>query len=206
MIKPPQITRFGLIRHAETLWNRQKRIQGHSDSPLTAEGERQVAGWGRLLKQYAWHRILASDSGRAFQTALKINSHLQVPLETDSRLREQDWGCWVGKTIPQLKQEYPRFLAEQESAGWGFCPPGGEDRKSVLQRSQMALKEAAGKWNGQSILVVTHEGVIKCLIYHLCGRGFLPTEPPMIKAYQLHRIIFDRNGLQLEKTNALALE
>jgi len=123
----------------------------------------------------------------------------------DSRIREQDWGQWVEKTIRQIKAEVPQVLDEQLHAGWDFCPPGGEDRKSVLTRSQRALQEAFDRWPGENILVVTHEGVIKCLVYHLISRKFLPSEPPFLKSYQLHRLVYDREGLRLEAANALAL-
>ena len=200
------ITRFGLIRHAQTRWNREKRIQGHSDSPLTVDGQSQAARWGQLLKPFAWDRIIASDTGRAHQTAKLINIYLNIPLTTDRRLREQDWGQWAGKTIAQLKTEIPQALKAQEKAGWAFCPPGGEDRQNVQKRSQHALLEAATQWPGNNILVVTHEGVIKSLIYHLCGRKFLGTEPAIIKKYQLHNLAHDQNGLRVEALNALAIE
>ena len=200
------ITCFGLIRHAETRWNREKRIQGQSDSPLTAEGERQALRWGPLLKPFAWDRIIASDSGRAHETAKLINGCLKISLTTDRRLGEQDWGQWAGKTITQLKTEIPHELTVQERAGWAFCPPGGEDRRRVQERSQKALMEAAARWPGNNILVVTHEGVIKSLIYHLCGRKFLASEPALIKPYQLHRLAHDQNGLRVKALNVLALE
>jgi len=117
----------------------------------------------------------------------------------------EDIILWVGKTIAQVKAEQALELAEQINAGWNFCPPGGEDRKSVLARSQRALQAAFDRWPGENILVVTHEGVIKSLVYHLSGRKFLPTEPPLLKSYQLHRLVHDRDGLRLEAANALAL-
>jgi len=199
-------TRFGLVRHAQTVWNREKRIQGRSDSPLTADGESQAIRWGQLLKQFAWDRIIASDTGRALETAKLINVCLNISLTTDIRLREQDWGQWTGKTIAQLKTEIPHELDEQVRAGWAFCPPGGEDRKNVQKRSQKALLEAAAQWPGNNILVVTHEGVVKSLIYHLCGRKFLATEPVIIKPYKLHRLIHNQNGLRVEELNALAID
>ena len=205
MQDPYKIARFGLIRHAQTVWNREKKIQGHSDSPLTPEGEFQASRWGKILNQFPWNRLLASDTGRALATAEIINTYLKIPLTIDSRLREQDWGDWVGKTISQIQTAAPRMLDGQISAGWGFCPPAGEDRKSVLARSQRALQEAAGRWPGENILVVTHEGVIKSLVYHLCGRKFLPSEPPLLKSYRLHWLVYDRDGLRLEAVNALAL-
>jgi len=199
-------TRFGLIRHAQTDWNREKKIQGHSDSPLTANGKKQASSWGQRLLQFPWDRILASDTGRALATAERINAFLNIPLETDPRLREQDWGDWVSKTIPQIQTEASQVLEEQINAGWNFCPPGGESRDSVLKRSQEALMEAADRYPGDNLLVVTHEGVVKGLIYHLCGRMFLPSEPPLLKSYRLHWLVFDRQGLQIEKVNALKLD
>ena len=198
-------TRFGLIRHAQTDWNREKKIQGHSDSALTANGKKQASSWGQRLLQFPWDRLLASDTGRALTTAERINAFLNIPLETDPRLREQDWGDWVSKTIPQIQTEAYQVLEEQINAGWNFCPPGGESRGSVLKRSQEALMEAADRYPGDNLLVVTHEGVIKCLVYYLCGRKFLPSEPPLLKSYRLHWLVFTRDGLQLEKVNALKL-
>jgi probable phosphoglycerate mutase len=199
-------TRFGLIRHAQTVWNREKKIQGYSDSPLTADGEKQASSWGHILSQFSWDRVLASDAGRARATAEIINAFLKLPLAIDSRLKEQDWGQWVGKTVRQIEAEAQQELDEQVNAGWDFCPPGGESRRSVLKRSQLALQAAAERYSGENLLVVTHEGVVKSLIYHLCGRQFLPGEPAILKSYQLHRLVYDSSGLQIEKINALELD
>ena len=203
---PDKTTRFGLIRHAQTVWNREKKIQGHRDSPLTAEGEGQASSWGQRLLQLPWDRLLVSDSGRTLATAEKINSCLKIPLTSDSRLREQDWGQWVGKTVQQIESEVPQILTAQVDSGWDFCPPGGESRKSVLKRSQKALIEAAGRYRGDNLLVVTHEGVVKSLIYHLCGRKFLPGEPAILKSYQLHWLIHDQDGFRVEELNAMAMD
>ena len=194
------------MRHAQTRWNREKRIQGQSDSPLTSDGMRQAVRWGQLLKPLGWDRILASDTGRARETAERINSILKVPVATDRRLREQDWGNWAGKTIAGLQTDCSDELKAQENAGWAFCPPGGEDRYRVWKRSQKALLDAAARWPGSSILVVTHEGVIKSLIYRLCDRKFLANEPSIIKKHQLHRLVHDENGLRVEALNVLSLD
>jgi probable phosphoglycerate mutase len=205
MTEPGKITRFGLVRHAQTQWNLEKRIQGHSDSPLTDYGEIQADRWGRILSRFSWNRILASDTGRALETASTINRHLKISVTTDPRLREQDWGRWSGKTISQVDAEISAMPAEQANDGWEFRPPGGEDRKSVLHRSQKALMDAAAGWPGDNILVVTHEGVVKGLIYHLCGRKFLPTEPPIIKSHRLHWVVYEHGTLRLEKINAIEI-
>jgi probable phosphoglycerate mutase len=199
-------TRFGLVRHAQTIWNREKKIQGQKDSPLTSDGKIQASRWGQLLKPLPWNRILASDIGRAIETAGIINQALKISLKTDARLREQDWGQWTGETIFRIQTDTPRELDSRVRAGWDFCPPDGEVRRSVLERSRQALSEAAAKWPGETILVVTHEGVVKSLIYYLCGRKYLPGEPAIIKPYQLHWLAHDADGLTIEEINALALE
>ncbi|UCF56295.1 MAG: histidine phosphatase family protein, partial [Deltaproteobacteria bacterium] len=157
------------------------------------------------LKQYRWDRIITSDARRALETAGLVNISLRVPLVHDACLQEQNWGRWTGKTVAQLKEEVPQILAEQERAGWKFCPPGGEDRNTVWERSQRALKGAREKWPGEKILVVTHWGVIKCLIYRLCGRQFLPTEPSLMRSNHFHWLVYDREGLRLEEINAQGL-
>lgn len=196
-------TRFGLIRHAETTWNREKRIQGQKDAPLTPEGEQQAEKWGRLLKPFRWDRVISSDIGRAQKTAALVNASLDVPVSCDPRLREQHWGEWTGKTIPRIQKEIPRVPA---AGGWEFCPPGGESRHGVWERSQRAIREAARNWPGETILIVTHEGVIKCLVYRLCGRQFLSTEVPLLQSQHLHWLIHGRVGLRAGEVNALSLE
>jgi len=199
-------TTFGLIRHGQTEWNREKRIQGQSDSPLSRKGEEQAVRWGRLLRGMGWSRMAASDLGRAVRTAEIINDFLRIPLATDCRLREQDWGAWVGKTLPQLHGSFSEELARLQKAGWGFRPPGGEDRIQVRDRGLSFLEAAAASHTGENVLLVCHEGVIKCLLYHLCGRKFLPEEPVLIGPYHLHFLKHDGRSLRVEQVNAIDLE
>jgi broad specificity phosphatase PhoE len=204
-MKDCKITRFGLVRHAETRWNRENRIQGQSDSALTDKGRKDADNWGRRLSRFAWDRIRMSDTGRAVETAAIINKYLQAPVGSDPRLREQDWGRWTGRIITQIETERADLLQQANMRGWKFCPPDGEDRMSVWHRSHSALIEAANRWCGNTILIVTHEGVIKSLIYHLSGRQFLPDEPALIKSYHLHWLMFSNHELRIEKVNALSL-
>jgi broad specificity phosphatase PhoE len=200
---PP--THFGLMRHAPTLWNRNKRIQGRQDSDLTAEGKARSKRWGVTLAAHSWHRILSSDLGRALKTAERVNRSLKVPLMQTPLLREMDWGDWTGRSIRQITAENPGLLSEMEQAGWEFKPPGGEDRNSVWSRTHRALMAAADTWDQENILVVTHEGVIKCLVYRLLQRRYLPDERPILKPNYLHFVAHDGSGLKIEKINAMKL-
>jgi broad specificity phosphatase PhoE len=198
-------TRFGLIRHAETVWNREKRIQGHQDSPLTPEGERMADRWGLKLREFQWDRILSSDTGRAVATARRVNAYLGLPLETDPRLRELDWGEWASKTVAQLRREQADVLAVQEQAGWDFRPPRGESRRSQLERTCRALLEAAGRRPGDSILVVTHGGVLRCLALGLGGNGLAEVDDIGARDYRLHWLSVADDRLALDRPTGLAL-
>ena len=107
---PFQHTRFGILRHSITEWNRCRRIQGQWDSPLTEDGKTLAMTWGHALKPVSWNRILCSDLPRARKTAELINRTLDIPVMPDSRLRELDWGQWTGKTLEQLKMAIIRFV------------------------------------------------------------------------------------------------
>lgn len=199
------ITPFGLMRHAPTEWNREKRLQGQDDSPLLVESVTLARNWGERLRPLGWDRILASDLGRTRRTAELVNRALKVPLELDSRLREKDWGRWTGENLSRIAAAAPGHLAALESEGWTFRPPDGEDRLEVWRRSSEALRDAGQRWPGRRILVVTHEGVIKCLLYRLTARNFLPGEPPLLRPAHLHRMRYRDGRLDVESVNALSL-
>lgn len=201
----PTPTRFALIRHATTLWNRKKRIQGIEDSPLSATGLRMATSWGRQLSHLSFDRILASDLGRARQTAERINTTLGVRITTTAELREMDWGRWTGRTFKQIKAEIGDRLSAMERLGWDFAPPGGENRRAVLARARRALSEAAETWPGQTILVISHEGVIKTLVYGAYQRSYLPTEPRILKSDYLHWFESLAGDLSLTSLNAMDL-
>ena len=196
------VTRFGLMRHAETIWNRQKRIQGHSDSPLTPGGMDQAKKWGSALSSLKWDRMIASDLERALETAKLVNLSLNLAIDQDRRLREQNWGRWEGKTTQEVNEQLGTKALE---GGWEFCPPEGEARKSVRDRCLTVLTEVALRWPGEMILVITHEGVIRCLINGLAGRKYTRKEPPMLRPNHLHFIIHNEEELKIEEINAMAL-
>ncbi len=199
------VTRFGILRHARTEWNAAGRIQGHRDSPLIPDGERRAAAWGAGLADLGWDHLLTSDQGRAVATADRINAVLKLPVAADPRLREQHWGDWAGMTLSEIAEAHPEALQAARTAGWRFLPPGGEEREAVWERSREALVEAAGRWPGARVLVVTHSGVIRSLIYRLLGRRFLPDEPKVLSLEHLHWVEVSEGGPRLAEINAVPL-
>ena len=193
------LTYFALMRHAETEWNRQKRIQGQQDAPLTSSGRQQARRWGCALARHQLDCMVTSDLGRATHTATLINHSLVLPCSLEPRLREQDWGRWSGSKLSDLLNT--NELKVQEKLGWGFRPFDGESRLEVLQRSRQALVDIAQQMRGNRILVITHGGVIRCLLYQLCGRRFLPDEPALIKPYRLQWLSYNDEGFKVYRLN-----
>jgi probable phosphoglycerate mutase len=195
---------IGLLRHAPTQWNLARRIQGQQDSPLLAASPAAVRQWASRLQKWPWQRMVCSDSGRARQTAALINESLNVALQTDTRLREQDWGAWTGKTHTEVLQIVQRMPGQ--GAGWDFCPPGGESRRVVVQRAKQALLAAHRQGLGEALLVVTHAGLIRCLLKACLDHRFVHGEPVPWRNGHLHllQIQADQDPTILE-LNAVAL-
>jgi probable phosphoglycerate mutase len=195
-------TVFGLLRHGQTEWNREKIIQGQSHSDLTDYGRSRAEAWGGSLGRYGCELILSSDLKRAVDTAELVNASLKLPMLRDPRLREEDWGEWVGLSRRDLQHAPVYGLPDEEAKGWEFRPPGGESRREVLRRARAALLDAAAAHPGATILVVTHEGVIKSLVYYLEARRFTPDEPAILKDERVHFLISDGDRLAIRELNA----
>jgi glucosyl-3-phosphoglycerate phosphatase len=178
-------TVYYLMRHATTLWNLEKRIQGHWDCELSPEGTAEAKALAPRLSALGFSRILTSDLGRAKSTAGLLNLTLRLPVTLEKRLREQQFGQWTGKYWRDIPAE---ALQQAEAAGWDFRPPGGESREDVRQRAEHALIDTARAVPGRNVLVVTHQGVLKSVLYHLLGRDFLPGAPPAFDPNRLQQL------------------
>ncbi len=199
-------THIFLMRHALTVWNLAGRIQGHHDTPLAPDGERQIAAWRTALDGWVLDRFYCSDLGRARTTADWLNQSHRLPLSEEPRLREQDWGRWTGRIQRRLKQEEPEAYTRQTSRGWQFRPPGGESQLEVLERALAALRDIIARHPGERILVVTHEGVLKCLVYHLAIRDGCGQKPVAPAPYHLHHLTGSARQLILKRANAVNLD
>jgi len=204
MQTPPSIdkaTIYGLLRHGETVWNREKRVQGHGDSPLTALGRENIAGWARFLLPGGWQQILCSDLGRVRETVEILNELLQLPVTVDVRLREQNWGEWEGMKVEEVRREFAAELAVQSEKGWDFRPPGGESRSEVRERAFAALAAARSRQRSGKTLVVCHLGIIKCLVYGIARCSFLLGDNLIVEKGCLHRIKYVRKEYRLDTLN-----
>ncbi len=125
-----------LVRHGQTEFNRERRIQGHVDSPLTELGVRQAQAVGRLLRDLIrdtsdW-RIISSPLGRARATAEIVSGKLGgLPIELDGRIKEMSWGEHDGRLRAELEAEHPDTFA---STNWAFDASAGETYEDVAAR------------------------------------------------------------------------
>lgn len=158
-----------IIRHGETTWNREGRIQGHLDSPLTAEGIAHAITCAERLHAEAIDHIIASDLQRAKHTASILNQAMALPIQYDQALRERCFGGAEGKTYAELELLHPELFSRTKPADPDFSLDGAESRQQFHERVTVALEKLADQNVGKRILVVTHGGVLGVIYRWLNG-------------------------------------
>lgn len=156
-------TRFIVLRHGETQWNVEHRIQGHSDSPLTQAGRAQARALAERLAQDAFDLLVASDLGRALETARRIEQSSGRRAQPDARLRERNFGVGEGLTYDEIGERFPGAFSRMGEADADYAVPGGETRREFHDRIVDAFESLAREHPGRRIAVVTHGGVLAML-------------------------------------------
>src|SRR5689334_8334912 len=108
-------TRFIVIRHGETRWNVERRVQGKGDSPLTEEGLAQADAIGKRLARERFDVLIASDLGRARQTAERVAHHTGLAIRFDPRLQERNFGAGEGMTYDEIDRAFPNAFSRDGS-------------------------------------------------------------------------------------------
>lgn len=148
--------RIFVLRHGETEFNADKKLQGHCNSSLTSKGSDQARRVGTTLKQYVENRplrVYSSTLGRALQTSQIVCEELNYSYENlnkEPRLKEFSLGEWEQRTIPSLEQEIPNLLAQND---WYLQAPNCETYESVRERLSSWLSDVA---HDEDIVVVSH--------------------------------------------------
>ena len=184
-----------LLRHGETAWNLERRMQGNKDSPLTARGREQAAAMGRALaielaREPGPTLFLRSPLGRARETASIVGRALGLdPGEwrDDTRLAELGYGQWDGFTWSEIEADYPDALARWRADPEGFCPPGGETHHDLRRRSAAFLAEIAA--SAVRTVVVGHGvsgAVVRGLHLGLDARAMFVLDKPQDAFFRLH--------------------
>ena len=149
-----------VVRHGETEWNCCRRYQGHLDSPLTPHGLQQVEALAEGLSGRGGQVMHSSDLGRAVQTSEIIARRLSMGFTLDDGLRERNLGIMQGKDMSQFMETHPEEARRFASHDPDYAPPGGESTRAVYARTVTCLESIVARHSGQTILAVTHGGVL----------------------------------------------
>lgn len=160
-------TGFILVRHAETVWNREGRIQGHLDSPLNSQGVAQAGMLAQRLQRESFDALVSSDLGRARSTAEIIGARTAHSVVVDARLRERHYGIFQGLTRAEAEAAYPQAYAAYRDEGVGDAIPRGESTQACFARNLACLTELAARHAGACVVVVAHGGVLDGLHRHV---------------------------------------
>jgi probable phosphoglycerate mutase len=169
-------TRICFVRHGETDWNIEQRMQGHIDLCLNALGQAQAEALGRHFADCPAVALYSSDLLRARQTAQPIAVALHLPLRLDPALRERHFGRCEGLTPDEVITRHAEDAQAFASRDPDYAPPGGgESRRAHQRRILDCVARLAGAHRGQTIVIVTHGGVLDVIYRHAHG---LPPDAP----------------------------
>lgn len=154
------VTRLCLVRHGETEWNTQRRIQGQIDIGLNENGLRQAEAAGRWLRAADITAIYSSDLSRAWTTAERIGAALGLKPQPAPELRERRYGIFEGLTFAELKTQHPASFAAYEARDPDYDFETGESLRTMFERVTGKLSALAAAHGGESIVVVLHGGVL----------------------------------------------
>ncbi len=156
-------TELILIRHGETAWNRERRMQGQTDTPLSDVGRAQAEAVGRRLADYPFAALYSSDLSRAWETAAAIARASGRDIRREPALRERTFGVFEGLTYDEMSQRFPDEHARFSKRDPDYAVPGGESPRQFFLRSLACLENIAAAHDGESVVVVTHGLVLDTL-------------------------------------------
>ena len=170
-------TKLCLIRHGETTWNTERRLQGHTDIPLNAKGVLQARQMAQALKDInlAFDVMYTSDLKRAADTANAIVELFGIEAKVDSALRERHFGALQGLSIPEAPSVRPDIWQAHIARDLGHDLEGGESIKQFELRVQTALEKIQERHAGKTILIVSHGGTLD-MMYRIASKQALSTE------------------------------
>ncbi|HEY3074329.1 MAG TPA: histidine phosphatase family protein [Burkholderiales bacterium] len=176
---------LALLRHGDTAWSAEGRIQGRTDVPLSDAG-RLALQRARLPKICADMRTVTSPLARCVETAALLGA---PHAEREPRIVEMSWSAWEGRRLAELREELGAAMAENEARGWDFRPAGGESPREVLARLRGWLAELS-----VPTLAVTHRGVIRAVYAAAAGWDLRGKPPDRLDWHAVHLFRIGSDG------------
>ena len=184
-------TEIILIRHGETEWNSQKRMQGHSNSDLSSVGQAQIQALGQWMKNVPFDHIYSSDSLRAKQTAEAITQFSGHELQFDQRLREKNLGVFEGLTSEEARERHPEVFRLFKTAGSKYVIDEGESTQQLQDRALEIVNEIRIKHPEERVLLVTHGGFIRVVMKHSLGLSLETPTRFLIRNTGVFRLVWE---------------
>ncbi len=164
---------FYFLRHGQTDWNVEGRLQGRADIPLNAAGIAQAVSAARHYLKYPVDRIVSSPQSRAKVTAEHVAQSLNIPIDIDERLMERCSGMLDGMTVAEIERADPALLYDTDIANDWYpdrpMPRGGETKAQVAERAHSAVMDYLARHPNQKILFVAHGAWFRALVHRLSG-------------------------------------
>lgn len=158
------MTRVLLVRHGQTIWNHTARYQGYTDIELSETGLRQAHLLAQRLATEQVHAVHASDLKRAVETAQILARPHNLPVQTNSKLREINFGLWEGLTFNEIRTKFENLADKWYTSPAQIQIPEGETFFQLKERAYQALIELVKNHKPGTIIVVTHAGTIRAII------------------------------------------
>jgi len=185
--------RLLLIRHGETEWNAQTRIQGHTDIDLSERGREQALLLARHLADEARHApiqaVYASNLARARDTARPLAEALGLPLRVDERLRERGFGLFEGHTYDEAQARWPQEYAIWRRREPGYAVPGGESYLAGRARVLACLTELVHAHPGATLAIVTHGGMLDTIYRTAEGIAWETPRSHLLPNVSINRVL-----------------
>lgn len=183
-----------LIRHGETSWNAEGRVQGQTDVPLSAVGHAQARALAGVLTGRSFGALYSSDLQRVTQTALPVSQTLGLPIREEPLLRERHYGMFETLTYAEVKVRHPEEYARFRAHDPEFDFRGGEGLRAFFARSVQCLTEIAARHADGDVLVFTHGGVLDMAYRHAKRLGLASKRDFEIPNAALNRIEIAGDG------------
>ena len=188
------------VRHGETAWNVDTRIQGHTDIGLNERGLWQAQRLGAALANTSVDHVYASDLSRALRTAQAVAQHAGLPVEgvrQHTGLRERAFGHFEGQTYADIQAQWPQDALAWRQRQPHWAPPGGESPVQVMDRVERTIAALAAPHSGEQIVVVAHGGIMD-MLYRLATRQTVSA----VRTWELgnaaiNRLLWTSEGLTL---------
>lgn len=191
------VTRVLAIRHGETAWNRDARIQGMLDIGLNDHGLRQAQRLAASLAPDELHAVYSSDLVRARDTAQAVADACGLPVRLEPGLRERAFGIFEGLSFGEIEAAFPAQCQRWRQRDPAFAPEGGERLTDFFDRCVGAFERLAQAHPGQTIAVVCHGGVLDCLYRAATRLSLQAPRTWSVPNASVNRVLYSGEGFNL---------